>query len=36
VRQDYDGVLVYVWPRDYDLLRTGLPTLNVASSTPGS
>jgi len=25
-----DGVLVYGWPRDYDLLRTGLPTINVA------
>jgi hypothetical protein len=30
VRQGYDGVLVYGWPRDYDLLRTGLPTINVA------
>lgn len=29
-RQGYDGVLVYGWPRDYDLLRTGLPTINVA------
>ena len=26
----YDGVIVYGWPRDYDLLRTGLPTINVA------
>jgi hypothetical protein len=26
----YDGVMVYGWPRDYDLLRTGLPTINVA------
>lgn len=25
----YDGVIVYGWPRDYDLLRTGLPTINV-------
>jgi len=28
--QGYDGVLVYGWPRDYDLLRTGLPTINVS------
>jgi hypothetical protein len=27
---DYDGVIVCGWPRDYDLLRTGLPTINVA------
>lgn len=26
---DYDGVVVYGWPRDYDLLRTGLPTINI-------
>ncbi|MCW5982917.1 MAG: hypothetical protein KIT09_32810 [Bryobacteraceae bacterium] len=26
----YDGVIVYGWPRDYDLLRTGLPTINIA------
>ena len=26
----YDGVIVHGWPRDYDLLRTGLPTINVA------
>jgi hypothetical protein len=26
----YDGVIVYGWPRDYDLLRTGLPTISVA------
>ena len=26
----YDGVIVYGWPRDYDLLRTGLPTINVS------
>ena len=25
-----DGVIVYGWPRDYDLLRTGLPTINIA------
>ncbi|MCC6862495.1 MAG: hypothetical protein IT158_28220 [Bryobacterales bacterium] len=29
-RLNYDGVIVYGWPRDYDLLRTGLPTINVA------
>lgn len=29
-RQGYDGVIVYGWPRDNDLLRTGLPTINVA------
>ncbi len=29
-RQNYDGVIIYGWPRDYDLLRTGLPTINVA------
>ena len=29
-RLGYDGVLIYGWPRDYDLLRTGLPTINVA------
>ena len=28
-RLGYDGVMVYGWPRDYDLLRTGLPTINV-------
>lgn len=27
---DYDGVIVYGWPRDYDLLRTGLPTINIS------
>ena len=27
---NYDGVIVYGWPRDYDLLRTGLPTINVS------
>lgn len=26
----YDGVIVYGWPRDYELLRTGLPTVNVS------
>jgi hypothetical protein len=25
-----DGVILYGWPRDNDLLRTGLPTINVA------
>ena len=29
-RLGYAGVIVYGWPRDYDLLRTGLPTINVA------
>ncbi len=29
-RKQYDGVIVYGWPRDNDLLRTGLPTINVA------
>ena len=29
-RQHYDGVIVCGWPRDYELLRTGLPTINVA------
>ncbi len=29
-RLGYDGVLVCGCPRDYDLLRTGLPTINVA------
>ena len=29
-RQGYDGVIIYSWPRDYDLLRTGLPTINVS------
>jgi len=29
-RQQYDGVVVYGWPRDNDMLRTGLPTINVA------
>jgi hypothetical protein len=26
----YDGVIVYGWPRNYDLLKTGLPTINVS------
>ncbi|MHC4170835.1 MAG: hypothetical protein ACYSWQ_28190, partial [Planctomycetota bacterium] len=25
----YDGVIICGWPRDYDLLRSGLPTVNV-------
>ena len=29
-RSHYDGVIIYGWPRDYELLRTGLPTINVA------
>ena len=29
-RSGYDGVVVCGWPRDYDLLRTGVPTINVA------
>jgi hypothetical protein len=28
--QGFDGVIVYGWPRDNDLLRTGLPTINIA------
>jgi len=28
--QGYDGVIVYGWPRHYDLLRTGLPTINIS------
>lgn len=28
--QGYDGVIVYGCPRDYGLIRTGLPTINVA------
>lgn len=28
--QGCDGVMVYGWPRHYDLLRTGLPTINVS------
>jgi hypothetical protein len=26
----YDGVLVFGWPRDYQVLRSGLPTINVS------
>lgn len=29
-KQAYDGVIIYGWPRNYDLLRSGLPTINVA------
>ena len=29
-RLHYDGVVIYGWPRDYELLRSGLPTINVA------
>ncbi len=29
-RSGYDGVVVCGWPRDYELLRTGVPTINVA------
>lgn len=29
-RQHYDGLIVVGWPRDYGLIRTGLPTINVA------
>jgi len=29
-RLNYDGVIVYGCPRPYDLLRSGLPTINVA------
>ncbi|MHC4628333.1 MAG: hypothetical protein ACYTDV_15255, partial [Planctomycetota bacterium] len=25
----YDGVIIVGWPRDYELLRSGLPTINV-------
>ncbi len=25
----YDGVIIWGWPRDYELLRSGLPTINV-------
>lgn len=28
-RQDYDGVIICGWPRDYELLRSGLPTINA-------
>jgi hypothetical protein len=26
----FDGVLVFGWPRDYDILRSGLPTINIS------
>jgi len=29
-RLDYDGVIVYGWPRDYGVLRSGLPTINIS------
>jgi hypothetical protein len=29
-QQRFDGVIIYGCPRDYDLLRSGLPTINVA------
>lgn len=29
-RLHYDGVIICGWPRDYELLRTGLPTINVS------
>ena len=25
----YDGVIIFGWPRDYELLRSGLPTINI-------
>ncbi|HUU15798.1 MAG TPA: hypothetical protein VMW72_01500 [Sedimentisphaerales bacterium] len=25
----YDGVIIFGWPRDYELLRSGLPTINA-------
>ena len=28
-RLNYDGVIVYGWPRDYKVLKTGLPTINI-------
>ncbi len=28
-KQDYDGVILCGWPRDYELLRSGLPTINA-------
>ncbi len=27
---DYDGVIIYGWPRDYDVLRSGLHTINIS------
>jgi hypothetical protein len=29
-RLGYDGVIICGWPRDYNLLRSGLPTINVS------
>lgn len=29
-RQQFDGVIIYGCPREYELLRSGLPTINVA------
>jgi len=29
-RLDYDGVIVYGWPREYKVLRSGLPTINIS------
>ena len=29
-RQQFDGVMIYGWPRDYEVLRSGIPTINVA------
>ena len=26
---NYDGVIISGWPRDYELLRSGLPTINI-------
>jgi hypothetical protein len=28
-RLNYDGVIVYGWPRDYKVLKSGLPTINI-------
>jgi hypothetical protein len=28
-KSHYDGVIIYGWPRDYSVLRSGLPTINV-------
>jgi len=29
-RLNYDGVIVYGWPRDYKVLKSGLPTINIS------
>jgi hypothetical protein len=29
-KQDFDGVMIYGWPRDYQVLRSGLPTINIS------